>query len=144
MGRLASLASLGSLGARFHCEVRRLRGCICVCVRVGGTPREPRFARLARRPLSLIVEFICVFMLVFMFVSAVGRLASLASLTSLGAHFHCGVHICFRDCGYVCVRGGAPREPRFARLARRPLSQWQEKKKERNNETKIKKSTKTF
>ena len=50
---------------------------IHTCVR-GGAPREPRCARLARRPLSL-------------FVSEVGRLASLASLASLAARFH--IHI---------------------------------------------------
>ena len=66
-----------------------LHVCIYVCVR-GRAPREPRCARLAGRKLSLIVELICVFMLVFMFVSGVGCLASLASLASLGTRFHCG------------------------------------------------------
>ena len=60
---------------------------IYVCVSCEA-PREPRFARLARRPLSLIVEFIRVFMLVFMFGSGVGRLASLATLASLDTRFH--------------------------------------------------------
>ena len=69
------------------CRVR-----IRVCVSCGGASRaslrSPRSA-----PALLIVEFICVFMLVFMFASAVGRLASLASLASLGARFHCEVHM---------------------------------------------------
>ena len=56
--------------------------------RGGGAPREPRFARLALRPLSLFVELICVFMMVFMFVSGKESLASLASLASLGARCH--------------------------------------------------------
>ena len=87
MGRPASLASLGSLGACFRCGVQiRFRGCIYVCVR-GEVARETRFARLARLPLSLILDFIFVFMLEFMSVSWVGRLASLSSLSSLGAAF---------------------------------------------------------
>ena len=89
-GALASLTSLGEQGTRSHCGAHsRLHGCIYVCVR-GGAPRKPRFARLARRPLPLFVEFICVLMLVFLFVSGVRRLASLASLASPGAEFHCG------------------------------------------------------
>ena len=59
---------------------------------------------------------------VVLLVSEVGRLASLASLGSLVARFHCGVHSWLRARLYLCVRGGAPREPRFARLAQRPLS----------------------
>ena len=52
-----------------------------------GAPHEPRSARLPRRPLSFIVEFIFVPMLVFMFVSGVCRMASLALLASLAARF---------------------------------------------------------
>ena len=37
---------------------------------------------------TLIVEFMIVFIFVFMFVSGVGRLASLASFGSLGARFY--------------------------------------------------------
>jgi hypothetical protein len=51
------------------------------------------------------VEFIIVFVVAFIFASQVRRLASLASLTSLGARFHCGVHVCV--CGCVCVRCGS-------------------------------------
>ena len=40
------------------------------------------------------MEFIFVFVALFMFVSEVVRLASLASLASLGARFQCGVHMC--------------------------------------------------
>ena len=59
----------------------------CACVR-GGAPREPRYAQLAQRPFLLIVEFMIVFIFVFMFVSGVGRLANLASFGSLGARFY--------------------------------------------------------
>ena len=63
-------------------------------------------------------------MLVFMFVSEVGRLASLAWLASRGARFHRGLYMCLHVGIYVCVGRGAPCETRFARLARRPLSLW--------------------
>ena len=59
-----------------------------------------------------------------MSVSKAGRIASLAALASLGARFDCGVHIRLHGCINACVKGGAPREPRCARLARRPLSLW--------------------
>ena len=119
----ASLRSARSAPAFIDCGIHiRLHVGIHVRVR-GGAPREPRFARLARRPFSLwnlhassclhlcvcqgwgasqtslrlarpapafIVEFILVFVFVFMFASGVGRLASLASLGSLSALFHCG------------------------------------------------------
>ena len=58
---------------------------------------------------------------IVLLVSEVGRFASLASLGSLGAHFLCGAHSWLRPRLYLCVTDGAPREPRFARVARRPL-----------------------
>ena len=84
-----------------------------LCQRWGASRASLRSARAAP---ALIVEFTVGFVLVFIFVSEVGRLASLASLASLGACFHCGVYSCLCGCIHVCVRGGAPREPRFARL----------------------------
>jgi len=124
-----------------------------------GAPREPRCARLARRP-ACIVDFICyvsscsyvcvrlwwgasqaslrsprpapclccglhmlcVFILLLMHVSLVGRLASLAALASLGALLvlWTSYAMCLHVVIDACVFGGAPREPRCARLARRP------------------------
>ena len=100
-----------------------MSSCWYLCLRQtwGASRASPRSPRSAP---AFIVEFICYFMLVFMLVSVMGRFASLASLALLGACFHCGVLICLCGCLYVCVRGGAPLEPRFARLARRPLSLW--------------------
>ena len=65
---------------------------------------------------------LCVFLRLLMRVSLVGRLVSLAALASLGALFvlwasHAMRPLLVLD---VCVFGGAPREPRCARLARRP------------------------
>ena len=71
---------------------------------------------------AFILEFIFFFMVVCMFVSEVGRLASLASLASLGACSHCQVNMCLHVGIYVCVRGGAPREPHFAHLPWRSSS----------------------
>ena len=92
-----------------------------LCQRWGASPA---LLRLPRSASASILEFISVFVVVIMFVSEVGRVASLALLASLGARFRSRNHICLRDCSHVCVRGGAPREPRLARLARRPLSFW--------------------
>ena len=39
-----------------------------------------------------------------------GRIASLASLGSLGVRFDWELLTCLRDCIHVCVRRGAPRE----------------------------------
>ena len=78
----------------FHCGVDiHLHVRLHVCVNKAWTSREPRFAWLVRRLLSLIVKFIYVCMLALMFLSRVERLASLASLGSLGARFQCGVHV---------------------------------------------------
>ena len=55
--RLAALASLGALLALWTSYVMCLLVVIDACV-FGGTPREPRCARLARRP-ACVVDFIC-------------------------------------------------------------------------------------
>ena len=56
------------------------------------------------------MEFTVGFVLVFIFVSEVGRLASLASLGSLGARFRCGVHSWLRArLLSLCQRWGASR-----------------------------------
>ncbi len=66
---------------------------------------------------------LCVFMWLLMRVSLVGRLASLAALASLGALLVLWTSyvMCLHVAIDACVFGGAPREPRCARLARRPV-----------------------
>ena len=65
---------------------------------------------------------LCVFLWLLMRVSLVGRLATLAALASLGALL--ALWTSYVMCSLVaidaCVLGGAPREARCARLARRP------------------------
>ena len=65
---------------------------------------------------------LCVFMLLLLRVSLVGRLASLAALASLGALLVLWTSyvMCLHVVIDACVFGGTPREPRCARLARRP------------------------
>ena len=61
-------------------------------------------------------------MLLLMRVSLVGRLASLAARASLGALLLMWTSyvMCLHVVIDACVFGGAPREPRCARIARRP------------------------
>ena len=65
---------------------------------------------------------LCVFMLLLMRVLLVGRLASLDALASLGALLALWTSyvMCLHVVIDACVFGGAPREPRCARLAWRP------------------------
>ena len=57
-----------------------------------------------------------------MIVSKVGRLASLAAFASLGALLVLWTSyvMCLHVVIDACVFGGAPRDPRYARLARLP------------------------
>ena len=84
--------------------------CLWLCLFVSQVRHLARLVSLASFPSprsasAFSVEFIIVFVVAFIFASQVRRLASLASLTSLGARFHCGVHVCV--CGCVCVRCGS-------------------------------------
>ena len=64
---------------------------------------------------------LCVFMWLLMHVSLVGRLPSLAAFASLRAMLVLWTSyvMCLHVAIGACVFGGAPREPRRARLARR-------------------------
>ena len=73
---------------------------------------------------AVIVDFIIVFVVVFVLLSEMGRLVRLAAHASLGALFHSGVRSCLCGRIHLCVRGWAPREPRFARLGWCSFSFW--------------------
>ena len=62
-------------------------------------------------------------MQLLMRVSLVGRIASLAALASLGVLLALWTSyvVCLHVVIDACIFGGAPREPRCVRLARRPV-----------------------
>ena len=114
LARLAALASLGALLVLWTSYVMCLLVVIDACV-FGGAPREASCLHCG-------LHMLCVILWLLMRVSLVGRLVRLAALASLGALLVLWTSyvMCLHVAIDACVFGGAPREPRCARLARRP------------------------
>ena len=120
VGRLASLASFGAMLVVWTSYVMCIHVVIGVCLWWGASRASLRSPRSAPC-LFCGLHMLCVFMLL-MRVSLVWRLASLAAFASFSALLVLWTSyvMCIHVVIDACVFGGAPREPRCARLARRP------------------------